>query len=86
MDITVSGTGTGEETDGHGDLISHQDLKVPTEPSSADASASPSSSSPPPPHYGKYIGLTTGFFVFIAYLLCARAYRRQGMYELHEST
>ena len=55
----------------------------PSSSSSSSASSSPAALSP---HYGKYIGLTTGFFVFIAYLLCARAYRRQGMYELQEST
>lgn len=37
------------------------------------------------PHYGKYVGLTTAFLIFVAYLICSRAYRRQGMYELHET-
>lgn len=35
------------------------------------------------PHYGKYIGLSVAFLIFVAYLVCCRAYKRQGMYELH---
>jgi len=35
------------------------------------------------PHYGKYVGLSAAFLIFVAYLVCSRAYRRQGMYELH---
>lgn len=38
------------------------------------------------PHYGKYIGLTTAFLIFVAYLLCTRAFQRQGMYELAQNT
>lgn len=34
------------------------------------------------PHYGKYIGLTAGFLIFVAYLICSRSYKRHGMYEL----
>lgn len=35
------------------------------------------------PHYGKYIGLGAAFLIFVAYLVCSRSYKRQGMYELH---
>lgn len=35
------------------------------------------------PYYGKYIGLAAGFLIFVAYLVCTRAYKRHGMYELH---
>lgn len=38
------------------------------------------------PHYGKYIGLTMAFLIFVAYLVCTRALRKQGMYELAQTT
>lgn len=34
------------------------------------------------PHYGKYIGLAAAFTISVAYFVCSRAYKRQGMYEL----
>lgn len=35
------------------------------------------------PHYGKYIGLTSGFIIIVAYIICSRSYRRQAsMYEV----
>lgn len=36
------------------------------------------------PHYGKYIGLSSGFVIFVAYIICSRSYRRQAlMYEVN---
>lgn len=35
------------------------------------------------PAYGKFIGLSLAFAIFVAYLVCSRSYSRHGMYELH---
>lgn len=76
----VSTTGTDIITDGP-DLSSNRQASPYTtmEPSSMlTTSGSPSDGAA----FGKYIGLTAGFLIFVAYLICSRACRRQGMYEL----
>lgn len=38
-------------------------------------------------HYGKYIGLTTAFLIFVAYLVCSLSYKRQaGQYDVQNAS
>lgn len=76
----VSTTGTNIITDEPELSSSRQALPYTTmDPGSLiSTSGSPSEEAA----FGKYIGLTAGFLIFVAYLICSRAYRRQGMYEL----